>query len=80
MDKKTLVIADEYGHLEAHGYGLYPGLVKVIDALGGVGRLLIICRTDRIDNVLKLFRKETKVLFLEADRSDFWDSLGDSFI
>ena len=35
MDEKTLVIADEYGHLETRGYGLYPGLVKVIESLTG---------------------------------------------
>lgn len=80
MDERTLVIVDEYGHLEARGYGLYQGLLRVINALQGGGKLLVICRTDRIDNVLQLFRVETSVLVLEADRRDFWDSLGDSFI
>ena len=80
MDEKTLVIADEYGHLEARGYGLYPGLIKVIEALQGGGKLLVLCRTDKIDNVLKLFMKETKIIIIEANRGDFWDSLGDSFI
>lgn len=80
MDEKTLVIVDEFGHLETRGYGLYPGLIKLITALHGGGKLLVLCRTDKIDNILQLFRMETKVLILEADRRDFWESLGDSFI
>ena len=80
MDEKTLVVIDEYGHLEARGFGLYQGLIRVLDALQGGGRLLILCRTDKIDNVLRLFQKEAKILVLEANRKDFWDSLGDSFI
>jgi nucleoside-triphosphatase THEP1 len=80
MDKKTLVIADEFGDLETRGFGLYPGIVKVLDAISRLGKLLIICRSNRIDNVLHVLSKGTKVLILRADRSDFWDSLRDSFI
>jgi nucleoside-triphosphatase THEP1 len=80
MDEKILAIVDEYGHLEVRGFGLYPGLIRVINSLQGGGKLLILCRTDKIDNVLKLFNKETKLLILESNRKDFWDSLGDSFI
>ena len=80
MNEKTLVIVDEYGHLEAKGFGLYPGLIKVVQALPGGGKLLILCRTDKIDNVLKLFHEETKLLVLESNMKDFWGSLGDSFI
>jgi nucleoside-triphosphatase THEP1 len=80
MDEKTLVVVDEFGHLEARGFGLYMGLIKVVEALQGGGRLLILCRTDKIDNVLCLFHNEAKILVLESNRKDFWDSLGDSFI
>lgn len=80
MDERTLVVIDEYGHLEARGFGLYPGLIRVVEALQGGGKLLILCRTDKIDDVLRLFRRETKLLVIESNRKDFWDSLGDSFI
>ena len=80
MDEKVLAVVDEFGHLEARGYGLYPGLSKVIESLPGGGKLLILCRTDKIDNVLRLFSLETKVLVMEANMRNFWDSLGDSFI
>jgi nucleoside-triphosphatase THEP1 len=80
MDERTLVVADEYGHLEARGFGLNQGIIKVIDALPGGGKLLIPCRSDKVDNVLRLFKAETKVLVMEANRKDFWASLGDSFI
>ena len=80
MDEKTLVVVDEYGHLEVRGFGLYPGLLKVVEALQGGGKLLVLCRSDKVDNVLNLFQKETKILVMEANRRDFWDSLADSFI
>jgi len=80
MDEKTLVIADEYGHLEARGYGLFLGITKVIGALNGGGKLLVLCRTDKVDDFLRLIHNKTKVLIIEADRRDFWDSMGDSFI
>ncbi|MCW4012038.1 MAG: hypothetical protein NWF07_03500 [Candidatus Bathyarchaeota archaeon] len=80
MDDRTLVVADEYGHLEARGFGLYPGLLKVVEALPGRGRLLIPCRTDKVDNALRLFAGDSKVLVMETNQPDFWTCLGDSFI
>lgn len=80
MDPKTLVIADEFGHLEARGFGIYPGLRKIVDALGE-GKLMILCRTDKIDAVLRLFNQnETRILVMEAVQKDFMDTLADSFI
>ena len=80
MGEKTLVVADEYGHLEARGFGLYPGLRMVVDSLGE-GKLLILCRTDKIDSVLRLFNQnEARVLVMEADQRDFMETLADSFI
>ncbi len=80
MDKKTFVVADEYGHLEARGFGIYPGLSKVVEALGE-GKLLVICRTDKIDNVLRLFNQnETRILVMETVQKDFMETLADSFI
>ena len=80
MDKKTFVVADEYGHLEARGFGLYPGLSKVVESLGE-GKLLVICRTAKIDDVLRLFNQnETRILVMEAVQKDFMETLADSFI
>ena len=80
MTPKTLVIADEFGHLEARGFGVYPGLSKVVESLGE-GKMLILCRTDKIDDVLKLFNQnETRILVMEAVQKDFMDTLADSFI
>ena len=81
MDEKTLIIIDEYGYLEARGLGLYPGLSKVVEALSDGGKLLILCRTDKIDNVLRLFAgSEAKLLVMESSRRDLWSSLGDYLI
>ncbi len=80
MTSKTLVVIDEYGHLEARGFGVYPGLSMVVDALGE-GKLLVLCRTNKIDNVLRLFKQnETRVLVMEAAQKEFMATLADSFI
>jgi nucleoside-triphosphatase THEP1 len=80
MDKKSLVVADEYGHLEARGFGLYQGLCKVVEALGE-GKLLVICRTNKIDDVLRLFNQnETRILVMEVVQKVFMETLADSFI
>ena len=80
MDEKTLIITDDYGHLEVRGFGLFPGLSKVVKALPNGGKLLILCRTDKIDNVLRLFTgRETKII-IESSHRDFCDNLRDSFI
>ena len=80
MNNKTMVVADEFGHLEERGFGLYPGIIKVVEALQSGGKLLIPCRTDKVDSVLKMFQTDTRILVIEAERRDFWDSLRDSFI
>lgn len=80
MNTKTMVVADEFGYLEERGFGLYLGIIKVVEALKGGGKLLIPCRTEKVDSVLKMFQPETRILVMEAERKDFWDSLRDSFI
>ena len=80
MDEKTLAIADEYGHLEDRGFGLYLGILRVIESLHGGGKLLILCRTEKVDNVIRMFKKENRILIIEAKQRNFWDNLGDSFI
>jgi hypothetical protein len=79
MDENTLVVVDEYGHLEKAKQGLYPGILEAITSLDRGGLLIILCRTDKIDSLLGLLSGKG-VLLIEADRDDFWKSLGDSFI
>ena len=80
MDVKTLVVANEFGHLEARGFGLYPGLMMVVDSLGEE-KLLVLCRTDKIDSVLRLFNQnEARLLVMEAEQNNFVETLADSFI
>jgi len=79
MDKNTLIIIDEYGRLEIEKEGLYQGFVEVIESLDNGGFVVILCRTDKIEPLLRFFPGE-KVLLMRADCQDFWESLGDSFI
>jgi len=81
MDERSLVVVDEYGHIEKLGHGLYPGLVKVVDALGRGGRLAVTCRTDKVDSLLQILTGcGESIAVKEADEQDFWGTLGDSFI
>jgi nucleoside-triphosphatase THEP1 len=79
MDKNTLIIIDEYGRLEIEREGLYQGFVKVIQSIEHGGRVIILCRTDKTEPLLRFFPGEN-VLLLKADCQNFWESLGDSFI
>lgn len=80
MDDETMVVADEYGHIELLGQGIHPGFTRVLESLSHGGRLIVLCRTDKVDAVLGLLPDATRVMALEADRVDFWESLGDCFI
>lgn len=81
MCESTLIVVDEYGHLEKQGNGLCPGLNNVINSLSKGGSLAVVCRTDKVDDLLDLLSgRNNTVLLMEASRPDFWASLGDSFI
>ncbi len=81
MDDKTLVVVDEYGHLEARGIGVIPGLRAVVESMVSGGKLLVLCRTDKIDDVLGLFTQhETSLLVMDVSQGDFMESLADSFV
>jgi nucleoside-triphosphatase THEP1 len=79
MDKNTIIIIDEYGHLEIEKKGLYPGFIEVIESLDNGGLVVILCRTDKTEPLLRFLLGE-KVLSIRADCQNFWASLGDSFI
>ena len=81
MDDKTLVVVDEYGHLEAKGFGVYSGLGMVVESLVSGGKLLVLCRTNKVDEVLRLFtQSESRLLVMDAAQNDFMETLDDSFI
>jgi nucleoside-triphosphatase THEP1 len=81
MDARTLVVVDEYGHLEARGFGVYPGLRTVAESLGSGGKLMVLCRTDKIDDVIRVFAQNgVGILVMDTAQSDFMETLADSFI
>jgi nucleoside-triphosphatase THEP1 len=81
MDAKTLVVIDEYGHLEARGFGVYPGLRMVTESVWSGGKLLVLCRTEKIDDVIRVFaQNEVDILVMDAAQRDFMETLADSFI
>jgi nucleoside-triphosphatase THEP1 len=79
LDDKTIVVADEYGHIELKGMGIHRGVTKVAEALKRGGCLVVLCRTDKVDAVVEMLPEEASVLVAEADCPDFWRSLRDWF-
>ena len=64
IDKKTLIIIDEYGRLESKGLGIFQGFKAVINADSKVGTVLIICRTDKVEEVSQILKEKTNRLFI----------------
>jgi len=79
LDNETIVVADEYGHIELLGLGIHRGVTRVAEALEHGGYLVVLCRTDKVDAVVKILPESASVLVAEADRPDFWRSLRDWF-
>jgi nucleoside-triphosphatase THEP1 len=79
LDDDTIVVADEYGHIEHQGMGIHRGVTIVVEALKRSGCLVVLCRTDKVDAVVEMLPEEASVLVVEADRPDFWWSLRDWF-
>jgi len=79
LDDETMVVADEYGHIELQGMGIHRGVTRVAEALRRGGYMVVLCRTDKVDAVSEILPEEASVLVAEADKPDFWRSLRDWF-
>ena len=79
LEDGTVVVADEYGHIELQGGGIHGGLTRVAEALRSGGCLVVLCRTDKVEPVLEMLPVEAAVLVAEADSPGFWDALRDWF-
>ncbi len=79
LNEDTVVVADEYGHIELQGLGIHRGVAKVAETLKRGGCLVILCRTDKVEAVAEMLPEEAAVLVAEADSPDFWDALRDWF-
>ena len=79
LDDETIVVADEYGHVELLGMGIHRGVARVAEALKRGGCLVVLCRTEKVDAVIDMLPQEAGVIVAEADRPGFWRSLRDWF-
>ena len=76
MNPKTIVFADEFGHLELKKKGLHPGLISLRDSLNLDGVLVILCRTDKVDAVTRMFDGcNVRILVTRAGQLDIYESL-----
>ncbi|MHA2392244.1 MAG: nucleoside-triphosphatase [Promethearchaeota archaeon] len=64
LDNNTLVIIDEFGHIELMGKGLFPGFIKITKALKKGGILCITCRSDKIDAVIDFLKLSSIQIFV----------------
>lgn len=60
LNRPSIVFVDEFGRLERAGQGIYPGAVKIVEALRGVGVAVFTCRTDMVEAVEELVRGNTQ--------------------
>jgi len=65
LNRPSIVFVDEFGRLERAGQGVYPGAVKVVEALRGVGVGVAVftCRTDMVEAVEELVRGKARCMF-----------------
>lgn len=76
INPKTIVFADEFGHLELKKKGIYPGLISLRDSLNRGGVIVILCRTDKVDDVTRMFDGcIARILVTEAGQRDIYGSL-----
>ena len=79
LNDQTMVVADEYGHIELQGMGIHRGVARVAEALKRGGCLVVLCRTDKVEAVLEMLPEEAAVLVAEADSPGVLDDLRDWF-
>ena len=76
LNEKTIVFADEFGHLELKKKGIYSGLISIRDSINHKGVLVILCRTDKVDAVTRMFDGcNFRILVTEAGQIDIYESL-----
>ena len=76
MNSKTIVFADEFGHVELKKKGISPGLIALRNSLEREGVLVILCRTDKVDAVTGMFDWcNTRLLVTMAGQIDIYESL-----
>lgn len=77
---KKLIIIDEFGHIELIGRGIYQGFKDVIGSISEREKVVILCRTDKFENVLKFLHKDIKVMVISSSDPMFWNKVTDYFI
>lgn len=51
LDRPSIVFVDEFGRLELERLGIYPGALRVAEALKDGGLTIFACRTDMVEAV-----------------------------
>jgi nucleoside-triphosphatase THEP1 len=78
--KNKIIIADEFGHIELLGLGIYKGVKETISSIKKGFKIVVICRTDNTENVCEMLPKNIKVIKISAQHPSFWDKITDCFI
>jgi len=64
LGEGVVIFIDEFGRLESRRMGIYPGIVKVIQALKRKGVAVILCRGDKVAEVEELVSGSVEKVFI----------------
>jgi nucleoside-triphosphatase THEP1 len=77
---KKMIIFDEYGHIELLGRGIYPGFKHIVETLNQGGKLVVLCRDKKVNNLVNQLPKSTTILKVSTNCEEFWLKIRDCFI
>jgi nucleoside-triphosphatase THEP1 len=64
LDDNTLVVIDEFGHIELMQKGFFPGFIKITKSLKKGGIMCVTCRSDEIDDVIDFLKFSNIQIFV----------------
>ena len=76
LNRNTVIFFDEFGHLEQKTKGMYPGLMSLRESPNQKDVLIVMCRTNKVDNVIQFFEEtDSKILTAHARQEKIYESM-----
>lgn len=78
--KRKIIVIDEFGHIELLGRGIYQGFKEAINSINEGNKVVILCRTDKLERVRKLLNYDIQVVIIASSDPMFLEKVTDRFI